>query len=49
MSFSGESSEIVPVEEFLDSVNPKMRAKYFDCWVYYKKRKISYSKNSPVL
>ena len=29
MSFSGESSEIVPVEEFLDSVNSKMRAKIF--------------------
>lgn len=30
----------VPVEEFLDSVNPKMRAKIFDCLVYYKKREI---------
>ena len=29
MSFSGESSEIVPVEEFHDSVNSKMRAKIF--------------------
>lgn len=48
IAYEKENGEI-PVEEFLDSVNPKMRAKYFDCWVYYKKRKISYSKNSPVL
>ena len=39
IAYEKENGEI-PVEEFLDSVNPKMRAKYFDCWVYYKKREI---------
>ena len=30
-----------PVEKFLDKLNPKMRARYLECWLFYRKKVIS--------